>query len=241
MADFQTSVYSESAYLSGSALGFNTIRVRAGSPLTAFLTPYFQVGQELTTIQGRVDNLDGASSYAYTGPGVSFSLGKFTLYGEARFRQFYSNVDPNAPGMGVFDGRGLLVYGDFFSHPFFGTSEFDWFAELYSETVFSSADSDNVINTDFARAGIRWKALNRLNVDFFVEPFLTLDRIRHYYYNRTDFKPSLRVQYYTESFSIGIIGSYMWNQYFARGDYEPNPFLHTPAGFRGLLVVGASL
>jgi hypothetical protein len=227
--------------LSGSALAFNTLRMRVGQALTPALMPYLQVGQELTTIEGKVATLDGASSFAYVGPGISFSFGKFTLYGEGRFRQYYSHVDPNAPGLGPIDGRGLLVYGDFFSSPVFHSTAFDWFAELYSETVFSSADSANIINTDFARAGIRWKATPHLDLDLFVEPFVTVDRIHHYYYTRTDFKPSLRLQYVSAHFTLGLSGSYMWNHYFARGDYEPNPFLHVPAGVRGLLVVGASL
>jgi hypothetical protein len=236
-ADYLGDLYSEQAYLSRETTLNSSIRFRSETILTPHLSPYLQLGNELITKAQNLNRLD-TSSYAYAAPGLKGSMGGVSLFGEVRFRQFY--VPGGAPGTnGLADGRATLVYGEFLEGSF--TQLFRKFLEIYSETVFTSADSYNVIQATFLRAGLRKTLASHTFADLFLEPFITLDRVGHFYNNRSDLKVSLRIQQWAGPVSFSLIASFLANLYFPYAKADPNPYAGRTLGTRLLLVVGGQL
>ena len=226
-------LYSEQTYLSQQETLTSHLRLRAESSVTEVLTPYLQLGNELSSKVTDPFNFDSAS-YVHVGPGLHVKLGKFSLYGEARVRKFYQ--DSSRPNLDI---RSLIVFGDFIE--WVDSKDWSRFVELYSETVYTSADSHNVIHSSFARTGLRRRLSLNTSLDFFFEPFVTLDRVKHYYNNRADLKVSARVNHRISAINVSLVGSYLQNFYFSRGDQSNNPYGATASGARVLLVVGGSL
>lgn len=235
-ASYFNELYSEETYLSHQRIFSSSLRFRAGPNLTDFFSPYLLLGNEVSSNSSRPFRLDNAS-YAYLGPGLRLRHDNLSLSTEGRFRRFYDNSPiVQAP----FDLRLIAVYNDFWSSPLSHQQGLFQFAELYSEAVFSSADQNNVISASFLRAGLR-KALASVQCDLFLEPFITVDRLGHFYNNRADLKLSGRLIYRLSSLDFSLTASYVANRYFSFGDYEPNPYLHNNSGMRILFVVGGEL
>ena len=222
LADYRPNLYTENSYQSDLSLAYSQLRVRAGHQITDGISPFLEVGQELSILSGRFGTqaavMDGASSFAYGAPGLELTLGKLHLYGQARFRKFYGDA-VNAP---VVDGRALLVYGDYLSRPIVaGTTELFLEPSQISETLFSTADRANVVATNYLRMGARgtWP-LMRLSISSrgtLLEPRSN----RPFRFQSRRSKPSLRFGYHTERISVGIIGSWFVNHYFPFGKFEP--------------------
>lgn len=239
---FHADFYSEQAYLSRENVIVNQVRVRGLTDSTAALVPYLQVGSELMTAGAGTDTLDPGASYAYAGPGARWTLGKVALFGELRARKFYTDRPSPQNLQHVLDARAVLVYGDYIDKRLGGAgSPASLFTEVYTEGVYTSADFNNLIFAGFARSGIRLQTTSSTTLDFFLEPFVTLDRVGHYYNNRADLKPSVRFLYFAGGFDLGLIGSYVMNTYFSRGTFDPNPYAGKPDGMRVLAVFGGRL
>ena len=191
VATASTNFYSENSY---QDVGFSQTRLRGGWDIAPSFAPYLQLGQDLTLN-------DMTSSFAYVAPGLQWKLGPVSLFGEVRVRRFYKE-GPNS----AFDSRLLLVYGDFFSKLLSPT--FSLFLEPYFETVFTTADSNNVIATGFARTGVRASLTKKLFADLFLEPFGTVDRVKHPYYNKVDLRASARLLLAADTWGLGAIASY---------------------------------
>jgi len=134
----------------------------------------------------------------------------------------------------------LLVLGKYDDLALDASRSLLGFYELYSETLFTSLDENNLIGAAFVRSGLRKPILKELMVDAFLEPFVTVDRIGHFYNNRADLKLNLRVLYAQSVFSIGLTGSYLINHYFNYATFEKNPYQNEKTGFRFLFVAGGT-
>jgi hypothetical protein len=240
-SDYSASLYSENSYLSRESAAISSVRVRASRKLSEVFSPYLQVGNELAYTGAGIASVESSSSFAYAAPGISATLGRVTLYGEVRFRQFYQQLDLPAEGQGPIDARALAVYGNYFAHRISPVLSTDLFAEIYAEGVFTSADLNNVIVTGIGRFGVRTSPFANAFVDLFLETFATIDRLGHYYYNHADLRPTLRVQYASAAFSVGLSASYMLSYFYPFANFETNPYRDQPASTRVLLVVGGTL
>jgi len=231
-------LYSESSSLGREQSISNQTRLRYVLSQNEFpIKPVLQVGHDLIGYWGKAQPLDPNASYAYLSPGLQFRYGRFQLNVENRFRAFYpQNWGLYARNTGTYDFRTVAVLGDF-QQTSLGLG-FSAFVESYADAVLTSADQWNLIATSFVRLGTRYAVLNSLLVDAYLEPFISWDRLGHFYYNRADIKPSLRVQWLTQGVSVSVIGSWLWNTYISRAANERNPYQDIPSGFRLLLVVG---
>jgi len=239
-ATYRGDLYSEQIVLTRKDQFASSARFRFENVLSPFLSPYLQVGSELMSPVGNIGSLDTAS-YVHVGPGVKLSYKKFSLLVEGRFRKFYKELAQPSGTQGNFDFRTLLIYGNFFQKELQGSLRLRRFAEIYSETVFTSADDNNVIHSSYARLGYRLPLSPQTNADLFLEPYVTLDRIGHFYNNRTDLKLSARLTHFLSPLSFSLMASVLANQYFSFGDYEPNPYKNSNTGFRFMAIIGGVL
>ncbi len=229
-----TALYAEQAYLGRENVMSNSLRVRTGKQITDDLTPYAQGGSELLTSGLDGTTLDPGGSFAYLGSGMRWSLGKVSQYGELRARTFYS--PSAATDQRPLDLRGLAVFGDFYQTKPSGL--WSGFVEPYSELVYTSGDIDNVILSGFVRGGARLSANQGLMLRFFPRALCERwIRVRHYYNNRADIKPSVRFMVSSSSLNVSVTASYLFNTYFAFGNYEANPYQGRASGPRVLAVV----
>lgn len=232
---FHQNLYTEHAVVNREERLTSSIRVRGEAEVARGIAPYLQLGSELSTLSQQIGNID-TFSYAYGAPGLKLAYGSFALYNEVRFRSYYK--ESRFGNQTKVDGRALLVYGDFFSYPIAPSSFLFRFAEPYSETLFTTADKNNIIESAYVRLGLRAVWEPKLYTDLFLEPYVTLDTGRHFYNNRADLKLSARVGYQINPISISFITSALYNTYFGRGDAEANPYRDKNLGARFLLVVG---
>lgn len=238
----KTELYTENVYLGREKAVQSSLRVRAQGELAKDLLPFLQVGNELLT--GSLSDLafDALGSFAYAGPGIRFNLAPLSFIQELRFRQFYrSRAATPQYSQQLMDVRSLVVFGLWRETSLSETLGLSLFAEPYAEGVYTSADLDNLIFAGYVRLGGRWKAFDKASLDVFVEPFVTLDRVRHFFNNRADVKPSVRFKYGSNDLNVSLTASYLFNHYFARGNFENNPFREINSGFRFLAVLGADL
>lgn len=239
----KTEVYTENVYLGRENAVQSSLRVRAHGELgVPNLLPFLQVGNEFLTGSLKDIAVDALGSYAYAGPGLRYNLAPFAFIQELRFRQFYRTRPPDPIySQQLVDVRSLVVFGMWKEVPVQDELKISLFAEPYAEGVFTTADRDNIVLAAYVRLGSRWRAFDKASVDVFVEPFVTLDRVRHFFNNRADVKPSLRFRYGSPDLNVSLTASYLFNRYFARGDFENNPFKDINSGFRFLAVLGATL
>ncbi len=135
------------------------------------------------------------------------------------------------------DLRILYVLGDyqeFFSHVF---------RELYWETIYTSADQNNLITTIFYRIGLmvnqgpwRW--------DLFTAPILKLDRLGHFYYNLGSWELMARMSRRFSHWSMALSAGLSFDHYFRRevhGDLatEVNPYQTNKLNGKILLTLGS--
>lgn len=231
---FHQNLYSEHAFLNREELVTSSIRVRGEAEVWNGVSPYFQLGSELSTLSAHYGAVD-IFSHLYAAPGLKFQYGQVALFNEMRVRGYYK---PQIKNRSIVDVRSLFVYGDFFIFPIVPTSFVFRFAEPYSETLFTSIDRNNVVNASYIRLGLRAVWAPRTFTDLFVEPYVTLDSVRHYYNNRADLKLSFRFIHQMTPLQISLISSVLYNTYFDRGDLERNPYQDKSTGVRFLLVIG---
>ena len=242
LCDYRSDLYTENSYLSGEDVAFSQLRLRTSRRITSGLSTYLQLGQELQSpVHGTGPLFDGTSSFVYASPGMQIQFGPFSIFAEVRLRKFFSNLPGDAPTQRLADVRALWEYGDFFSAPLTEASSFSVFAEPYSETVFTSVDNYNVILSGYARLGVRLDCGKQISLDGFVEPFATVDRVGHTYYNHMDIRPGVRVQYAKGPFAVGLIASYFYSSHFPRTMSEVNPYPNPFHGVRALGFLSAEL
>jgi hypothetical protein len=111
--------------------------------------------------------------------------------------------------------------------------------EVYAEGVLSSADQWNVIGTAFARGGIRWLLAASTYFDFFAEPFVTLDRVGHFFNNRAALRPGVRLGTQLGTVSLAVLAHAGPHRHFPT--QEPNPQVDGTSRESILLVVGGEL
>jgi hypothetical protein len=240
-SDYSASLYSENSYLSRESAAISQVRIRTSAKLSTLFEPYLQVGQELAYTGGAVASVESASSFVYGAPGISAEVGRVKFFSELRFRKYYQQIDLPSEGQGPIDFRILAVYGDYFAKRISPTLSTDLFSEIYSEGVFTSADLNNVVVAGFGRFGVRISPLPKSYVDLFLETFATVDRLGHFYYNHADLRPTLRLQYASDVFSVGLSVSYIATYFFPFANFDPNPYAGQPSSSRVMLVVGGTL
>lgn len=223
-ADF----YSEQSYLSreGRLGGVARMRGEIGfETLRAYLTAGLEGANLL-----RTDMSATSETFTYAGPGLRLDLGRFSLFGEWRVRDFLEKQ-----GQPLTDGRGLLTYGDLWEGNRWAPAARP-FLEPYGEVVATSADDWNLIGATFVRAGLRAALSQRTWFDLMIEPFVTLDRHGHFYNNRFEARAGARIATTWNSMAMSLTGSLLAIKYFDRS-LEPNPYLHQTWGARVLGVV----
>lgn len=234
-AAFTSNWYTEDAFLDRENILSSLVRLRGEYKLVENLSPYLTAGSDLQTPSTAVSEV-ATSSYAYGGPGFKIDLFGAQLYTELRGRAYYRE----APNQKKLDARAMLTIGKYGDIGLDASRSILLFSELYSETLFTSADENNLIQSAYIRMGFRKPVVKDFMLDLFVEPFVTLDRIGHYYNNRADGKFSVRLQYSKAAYVVGLTGSYLYNQYFNNANFERNPYQDIRSGFRVLFVAGGT-
>ena len=227
LGDYRASLYSENSVLTRDESVASQTRLRVGKNLPWNTTPYLQLGQELLGSTS-TSIVDKGSSFIYLAPGIEWNFGMVSLFGEARARKFYGDSLQSSS-----DFRALVVFGDFLQSGI-------RFLEIYSENLFTSADGNNFISSSFLRPGLRWAIKNAFLADIFLEPFLSVDRLGHYYYNRFDLNPSVRLHYAAGELDIGLITSYVLNYSFRQTSSEAVDHRFTK-GARALFFLSKAL
>jgi hypothetical protein len=235
-------LYSESTYLSREDVLANSTRLRVEVARWSMGAPYLIGGDEAFNHSARLGDrgtLD-TSSYTYVAPGLRLEWKPAQLFLESRFRK-YGGPEASAlqPALPTRDQRALLVLGLWRERDVLALRRSRVFGELYSETLYTSADANNVIHTTFLRPGLRYEPVERLYLDAFAKPFVSFDRGMHPYNNRAELEGGLRVVRLVGWLSVSLSGSYLVNRYF---DYaattEAVPNRHS--GYRLLAVIGGA-
>lgn len=226
-------LYSEQVFLEREQVFSSHIQVKADAAVVGGLSGYVEAGNEWMSPVSDLLRADGGS-YFHAGPGLRYRVGVLTASVEGRFRRFYRPT-----GRDAFDFRSLIVLSDYLEGGSLAGG-IRPMAELYSETLLTTADRLNLITANYARLGVR-KNWGRTLTDVFIEPFLTLDTVGHFYNNRADAKLSFRITQPVGAVSIGFTASYLVNHYFPFGDFERNPLQDRAGGVRMLLTVGGTL
>jgi len=228
-------LYSEQSFNGRKNILSSHLFLRTELPLNTYVHPYLQLGSEAQSFAPTPINFE-PGSFVYLSPGIRLSLTRaISIHLQPRIRHFFQSSD-----LPTLDARALLILNYFSKSPI-SSKEIATFLELYSETVFTSADSNNLIQASFLRYGLRLPASKSLWFDLFVEPFATIDRLGHYYNNRADLKLSLRTQVTPGSLTIGLTTSILYNTYFATDSLETNPFRYKDFGGQALLTIGGTL
>jgi hypothetical protein len=238
-------VYSESSYVSRLDLLANSSRVRAELPVKTWLAPYAVAGDELyqRSLEGR-DGLDNGS-HTFVAPGVRFDWSPVSLFVESRYRSY---TDPRLPGEGeggiedtrpVRDRRALLVVSLWSERSLTGWQRTRAFNEVYSETVYTSADDDNVVHSTFVRPGVRFEPRTRTYLDAFAKPYVAFDRAGHDYDNRAELEAGGRVTQGLSWLSLSLSATYLVNRSF---DYaaDASTGSRSNQGYRLLAVLGGA-
>ncbi len=227
--------YTEDAFLDRENIYASLLRFRSEIPVTSFVSPYVTFGSDLQTPTSQISNVT-ASSYAFGGPGVKLNYLNAQLFSELRGRAYYQGNQNQK----LLDARVLLAMGKYSDIALAEGRSLLGFYELYSETLYTSADENNVIEAAYARTGFRKPVLKELFIDSYVEPFFALDRVGHFYNNLVDLKLSLRFLYAIPGFSFSLTGSYLFNAYLDQATFENNPYRDQHSGFKILLVAGGT-
>ena len=229
-------LYSENSYLSREKVYPNFTEMRINF-LSFPLRPVLFLGTDLTVIDRELNRLDNGS-FAFVAPGLKYSISHLSFSISARFRRFYR---PLLVLTDRRDYRGLLVYDQELKKTL-GQSQFSFFLQSYTEALYTSADDNNVIFADYLRLGLSRSMKFQLKTDVFFEPFVTIDRLGHFYNNRFDFKVSLRLNHslFKLGMSQSLSLSYIWNRYFNYADLDHNPYKKSGSSFRIMYVLGVS-
>ncbi len=237
---FQPDLYTEQAFLGRESVVQQSTRLRVyENTRTVGPHPYGLAGSELMMSGLTSDPLDPGGSYAYGGAGLRFFRGPFNWFNEVRGRAFYKK-SPNVKNtQEAIDLRSLIVLNSFSETPLTENSDFRFIFEPYLEILYTSADFNNVISNGYLRTGVRYRIDQGVALDLLAEPYASFDRVRHFYNNRAELKPTVRFQVNGPGLSGSLLVSYLWNSYFDRGDFDNNPYQNRNQGMRVLAVFGA--
>ncbi len=236
---FQPDLYTEQAFLGRESVVQQSTRLRLYENSGTVFLPYGLVGSELMMSGLTADPLDAGGSYAYGGAGFRIQRGPFNWFNEARGRAFYKNAPNPQNTQETLDVRSIIVLNHIVEKPLATGSSFSFVFEPYMEILYTSADFNNVISAGWLRTGLRYRADKSVALDLLAEPFATFDRVRHFFNNRAELKPTVRLLVNGPNFSGSLLVSYLWNTYFERGDFDNNPYKNRGQGMRVLAVFGA--
>jgi hypothetical protein len=232
-------LYSEHTFDGREEMAASSLRLRNEFQVPSPVLPYLAGGEEIQTPGFGAYYLDPGSSYVYGAPGLYVPIvGALSFRSELRVRKYLSDVDQGQLPYNVLDFRSMLVWGALFEQPTQLPLGPRLFEEMYSEAVFSSTDYNNLISASYFRTGLRFSVTKSTLLDVLVEPFLTLDRIGHYYNNRAELRGGFRVVQSLGPVALSLTGYYAGNQYFSYAKFDNNPYQGHDSGFRALLVVG---
>jgi|LakMenEpi03Aug12_release.lakeMendotaPanAssembly.Ray.scaffolds.fasta_scaffold231109_1 hypothetical protein len=227
-----TEVYSESAFFSPRSIFWNTLSARTFPAWEWTISPYLQLGSEQAMGSER-------SGYIYWAPGLNWTYNQLRVFGESRFRSETNELQSPTVIQNPHDFRILLTLGDYQDSPLVPKDNFFAFWEPYSEVLYTSRDSDNIIFRGFTRVGLRYKFTSSTYTDLFVEPTLAVDRIGHFYNNHLDIKPSLRAGHCTGELCISVSAARLFPQYLD-GLIQDSQWT-SEEGFRFLATIGGPI
>ncbi len=232
-------LYTEQAFLARESVVQQTTRVRVFETTGEQFRPYFSAGSELMSGGASATTLDIGGSYGYGGVGLRFRRSNFQWFNEVRARGFYTYKPNSLNRQELVDVRSLIVLAHLLEVPLAEGSQFSFLLEPYFELLYTSADFHNVISAGYVRTGMRYRFSRNIALDMFAEPYATFDRVHHFFNNRSDIKPTIRLTINSDSISGSLLVSYLWNHYFDVGNFEPNPYVNKNEGMRILAVLGA--
>lgn len=233
-------LYTEQAFLARESVVQQTTRLRLFESTLERFRPYVTAGSEMMSGGPNATTLDIGGSYAYGGIGLRIGRPNFQWFNELRGRAFYTYRPSALNSQEALDYRSLIVLSHQVVAPLASGSDFSFLFEPYMEILYTSGDFNNVISAGYARTGVRYRLNPQMVLDAYVEPYAVFDRVRHFYNNRADIKPTLRFMVNSSTVGGALMVSYLWNKYFDRGDFDPNPYRYKNEGMRVLAVLGAT-
>lgn len=212
-ADMRASMSFEESYDVLAAVLRNYIKGRVEKKFEPFFSAYVLAGEE-SAAQTATPFYMKMGAFAYAGPGVKLSWGNLMLFTDVRFRKFLVvDPSPNAPLPPLTDFQMVLAYDDYWYTAFSDQPLITGFAEVYSESAFTTADYSNIVHNTMFRVGTETPIIDKAYLGAYVEPNLFLDRIGHFYNNRADMRFSLRIRYAPRPLSFSLSASYLFNTY----------------------------
>jgi len=226
-ADDSVVLYSEQSYLQREAIVTSDLRVRYESPLNSWARPYLQAGTEYFQAASESSLFDEAG-FAYLQPGLRLlEPGPFAIFVGPRLRAAYAGAS-----VPLIDARAMLVFGKYFERPI--DSAWKFFGEIYSESIYTSADEHNFLQTAFVRAGIRHQWKSGLFLDGFLEPYAAFSMRNRPNQERSDARGTIRFGGFVDRVQLSLSLSYL-----ATAQWPWAVDSRLPAsGVRGLFVMG---
>ncbi|MBI1861762.1 MAG: hypothetical protein HYR96_12680 [Deltaproteobacteria bacterium] len=212
-------LFSGNVYSAWQPYSSTDSRMRVFKEKPSGIAPYLQAGAEvLSLVQGEL----APSSSVYAAPSLGYFQPNWQLHAQLRARAGLvdSSLAPDLRLMAVLDRYSSLELG--------GAWLVD--SELYGEIVYSSWDSANAVASFLWHPSLRYLLGPRNSIGLFVEPFVSVDHVGHYYNNRTDGKLGVQYQYYDTGYSLLITAAHVWNRYLDRANPDPNPYPTASSG-----------
>jgi hypothetical protein len=180
-----------------------------------------------------------SGSHAYVGPGLRLDWKPLSLLVEGRLRRYDEAEIGGVATRPDRERRALLVLGLWHERSMLGLPRTRAFNEVYSETVYTSADDDNVAHSTYVRPGLRYEPWTRTYLDAFAKPYLAVDRARHDYGNRAELEAGGRVTKAVGWLSFSLSTTYLVSKTFAYAA-DPETRSRSSQGYRVLAVIGGA-
>lgn len=114
------------------------------------------------------------------------------------------------------------------------------FHEHYSELIFSNRQHKDTFFMVRSRIGHAKKIIGNISAEILGETKLKLDRIGHYYENKFEIGPMLRLRARFSQFSIDLIGGHIVGVYLGRQAVDPLPQDKSYTNWQGLLALNGT-
>lgn len=218
----------------------STQRVFSQSSQLRYFLPfnsYGMIGINHLSTPGHEGQIDAAAHF-FGEVGWHFSKHRrVKIFAGLRYKYYYGEETSWQRQTAKLDWRILYVNGEYKE---FGKQ---YFVESYWESLFSSADNNNLITTTFYRFGIMAKN-GSWRWDFFTSPVFKFDRIGHFYYNLASWELMARISRSFPHWVISLYTGASFDHYIQRhmGDEfekEVNPYHRNQVNGKILLTIGS--
>ncbi len=236
----EVDIYSETVAYNERDLYATATRVRQYFVFrTTYLSPFVQAGNDqFGTLSN--EQKTNSLSHNYVSAGLGLRQGIFQLFLEQRHKEFYGPETLNQKKSDKDDSRALLVIAHnksrYLTHVL--GSKLYAFYDLYSETLYSSATENNIINTSMIKAGTSLGFENH-TLDPFIELYLGRDKNLDFYNNTNEYRGHLRYKLNMLSWSLSLTYSGIQRQLIDRGTLNQSPEARVSFSHRLMFVFGS--